>query len=198
MVKFTSKEIRDIIISMVVISFVFAYIFAGRNLYSSFFILPITLVVVGLGFVLHELSHKFIAIKYGYWAEYRMWLGGLLFAVVVAFTIGFVFAAPGAVYIHGNYIRNNENGKISLGGPLTNIVLALIFLAIPIFFPNSLLVSVGILGATVNSFLAFFNLIPFSMLDGAKVFRWNPIVWLITMAVAVILMAYIVYGIRLI
>lgn len=198
MVKFTSREIRDIIISMAVISFVFAYIFAGRDLYSSIFYIPITLVVVGLGFVLHELSHKFIAIRYGYWAEYRMWLGGLLFALVVAFTVGFVFAAPGAVYIHGNYIKNSENGKISLGGPVTNIILALLFLSIPLFFPNSLFVLVGILGATVNSFLAFFNLIPFSMLDGAKVFKWNPIVWLITMAVAVILVAYTMFGIRLI
>ena len=34
MVKFTAKEIRDIIISMAVISFVFAYIFAGRDLNS--------------------------------------------------------------------------------------------------------------------------------------------------------------------
>ena len=69
-----------------------------------------------------------------------MWVGGLLFALVTAFAVGFVFVAPGAVYIHGNYIKNSENGKISLAGPATNIILALLFLSIPMFFPNSLLV----------------------------------------------------------
>jgi Zn-dependent protease len=198
MVKVTSREIRDIIISMAVISFVFAYIFAGRDLYAVIIYLPITFVVVGLGFILHEMAHKYLAIHYGYWAEYRMWVGGLLFALVTAFAVGFVFAAPGAVYIHGNYIKNSENGKISLAGPATNIILAMLFLSIPLLFQNSLLVGIGILGATINSFLAFFNLIPFSMLDGAKIFRWNPLVWIATMGVAVILLAYTMFGIRII
>lgn len=198
MVKFTANEIRDIIISMVVISFVFAYIFAGRDLNSSILFMPITFVVVGLGFVLHELAHKYVAIRFGYWAEYKMWVGGLLFALIMAFAVGFVFAAPGAVYIHGNYIKNSENGKISLAGPWTNIILAVLFLSIPLFFQNSLLMGLGILGATVNSFLAFFNLIPFSMLDGAKVFRWNPLVWIGTMGIAIILLAYTMFGINII
>lgn len=197
MVKFTAKEIRDIIISMAVISFVFAYIFARRDLNSVIFYIPITLVVVGLGFVLHELAHKFVAIRYGYWAEYKMWVGGLIFALVTAFAVGFVFVAPGAVYIHGNYIKNSENGKISLAGPATNIILALLFLSIPMFFQNSLLVGIGILGATVNSFLAFFNLIPFSMLDGAKIFRWNPLIWIAIMGIAVLLLAYTMFGINI-
>jgi Zn-dependent protease len=198
MVKFTAKEIRDIIISMAVISFVFAYIFARRDLNSIIFYIPITLVVVGLGFVLHELAHKYVAIRYGYWAEYKMWVGGLIFALVTAFAVGFVFVAPGAVYIHGNYIKNSENGKISLAGPSTNIILALLFLSIPMFFQNSLLVGIGILGATVNSFLAFFNLIPFSMLDGAKIFRWNPLIWIATMGISVLLLAYTMFGINII
>lgn len=198
MVKVTSREIRDLIISMVVISFVFAYMFAGRNLTSAIFYIPLTFVVVGLGFVLHEMAHKYVAINYGYWAEYRMWVGGLLFALVTVFAVGFAFAAPGAVYIHGNYIKNSENGKISLAGPATNIILAVLFLSIPMFFPNSLWVQIGILGATVNSLLAFFNLIPFSMLDGAKIFRWAPLIWVITMGIAVLLLAYTMFGISLI
>ena len=127
-----------------------------------------------------------------------MWIGGLIFALVTAFAVGFVFVAPGAVYIHGNYIKNSENGKISLAGPATNIILALLFLSIPMFFQNSLLVGIGILGATVNSFLAFFNLIPFSMLDGAKIFRWNPVIWIAIMGIAVMLLAYTMFGINII
>ncbi|HML04896.1 MAG TPA: site-2 protease family protein [Methanobacterium sp.] len=197
MVKFTAREIRDIIISMVVISFVFAYIIARQDLNSAIVIMPVTFVVVGLAFVLHEMAHKYMAIGYGYWAEYRMWVGGLLFALVTAY-FGFVFAAPGAVYIHGNYIKNSENGKISIAGPLVNIILVLIFLLCMPLFSKFGLENVAILGATVNSFLAFFNLIPFSMLDGAKVFRWNPIIWIAAMGIAVILLAYTVFGIKII
>lgn len=198
MVKFTASEIRDIVISMFVISLIFAFVIANRDLSSAIAYMPITLVVVGLGFILHELAHKFVAIRYGYWAEYKMWLQGLIFALVLAFIAGFAFIAPGAVYIHGNYIKNSENGIISLSGPATNVLLTLLFLSIPLFFQNSLLVGVGILGATVNSFLAVFNLIPLGLFDGAKVFKWNPIIWIIAMGVSVYLWIYTTFGIRLI
>ena len=48
----------------------------------------------------------------------------------------------------------------------------------------------GLLGFTVNSFLALFNLIPFSVLDGAKVFRWNPLIWVSMVAVAFIMVLF--------
>jgi len=198
MVKFTATEIRDIIISMFVISFVFAYIFSpSRDLSYAISLMPITFVIVGLGFVLHELAHKFVAIRYGYWAEYRMWLQGLILALITAVVLGFVFVAPGAVYIHGQYIRTDENGKISLAGPATNIILALLFLMAMPFASGYGLFSVALLGATINSFLAFFNLIPFAILDGAKIFRWNPLIWIATMGLALILLAYTMFGIRL-
>lgn len=198
MVKFTAREIRDIVISMAVISLVFAFIFAKRDISGTIIYLPITFIVVGLGFLLHELAHKYAAIHYGYWAEYKMWVGGLLFALVTAFAIGFVFVAPGAVYIHGNYIKRSENGKISLAGPATNIIIALLFLSIPLFFQNSFFVGIGILGATINSFLAFFNLIPFAALDGAKIFKWNPLIWIVIIGIAVLLLGYTMFGISLI
>ena len=90
MVRFTSREIRDIIISMLVIALVFAYIFGNRDLNNSILLMPVTLVAVGFGFVFHELMHKFVAIRYGYWAEYKMWVEGLILALVTAFAFGFV------------------------------------------------------------------------------------------------------------
>jgi Zn-dependent protease len=181
MVKFTTTEIRDIIISMLVIATIFAYLFSGRDfntlIANGYILIPITLVAVGLGFLLHELAHKFVAIKYGFYAEYRMWPEGLFLALITAY-FGFVFAAPGAVYIHGQYISKEENGKISLAGPAVNIILAVIFLGVAYTFSSiEILKALGYLGFTVNSFLALFNLIPFSVLDGAKVFKWNPLIW---------------------
>ncbi|MDO8870685.1 MAG: site-2 protease family protein [Methanobacteriaceae archaeon] len=187
MVKFSSSEIRDILISMLVIAGVFAYILSGRNINLAINLFPITLIAVGLGFVLHELAHKFVAIHYGFWAEYKLWAEGLVLAIITSY-FGFIFAAPGAVYIHGEYISEEQNGKISLAGPLTNIALALIFLGLlSISSASPILQTIGFIGFSINSFIALFNLIPFSVLDGAKILRWNPIIWVLTAAVAFIM-----------
>lgn len=198
MVRFTSREVRDIIISMSVIALIFAYLFSGRNLSSPIFIslVPVTFIAVGLGFVLHELAHKFVAIRYGFWAEYRLWVEGLVLAIITA-AFGFVFAAPGAVYIHGEYISREQNGKISLAGPATNIILAgLFFLLLYYFSSVPILGALGLLGFTVNSFLALFNMVPFSILDGAKVFRWNPLIWVAVTAVAGLMVFYSFTGLN--
>ena len=196
MVKFTAREIRDIVISLLVISLAFDYILSGRDLNATISSFWYMVVVVGFAFVLHELAHKFVAIRFGYWAEYKMWFQGLILALITSY-FGFVFAAPGAVYIHGYNIKKAENGIISLAGPATNIILAVLFLiSIPTASQYGLL-SLAVLGATINSFLAVFNLIPLVVLDGVKVFRWNPLIWIASMVVALILLGYSIWGVNI-
>lgn len=192
MAYFTSHEIRDIIISLLIISGLFAYIFSRGapdtlSVFVSYF--PIALVAVGLGFLLHELAHKFLAIRYGFQAEYKMWLDKLVFAIVLAFALGIVFAAPGAVYVYGNLSRK-ENGKISIAGPLTSIFLALIFLFLLQFNVSLILLQLFFMGFFVNSFLAVINLLPVWGLDGKKVLEWNPGIWLATIGIASLLTFY--------
>jgi len=198
MLRFTAIEIRDIIISMSIIAFIFAYAFSGRNISNpnfAYFII-ISFIAVGLGFVLHELAHKFVAIRYGFWAEYRMWAEALIFSLIISF-VGFIIIAPGAVYIHGNYISREQNGKISIAGPLTNIILAgLFFLLMQYSSSSPIIMLLGLLGFTINSFLALFNLIPFSIFDGAKIFRWNPLIWLSAAAVAGLMVLYSFTGLN--
>ncbi|MEE1128999.1 MAG: site-2 protease family protein [Methanobrevibacter sp.] len=191
MFKFTSSEIRDLFIAFVVISLCFGIANTGRNMAALMNILPMIMVGVGAGFILHELGHKFISMKYGYWAEFKLWPQGLLFALVTSF-FGFVFAAPGAVYTYANYMTDEINGKISIAGPIVNIILALIFLLIATWvYPSAfhsetsiLIVNICALGYSINSFLAAFNLLPIGNLDGSKVLNWNIGIWLITIAIA--------------
>lgn len=191
--RFTSREIRDLIISMVIITVLFAYIFSGRTL-PSFSLIVVTFIAVGLGFILHELAHKFVAMRYGFWAEYRLWVEGLIFAIITA-ALGFLFVAPGAVYIHGEYISREQNGKISASGPATNLILAGLFFLLLYYFPSGELVTtIGVLGFYVNSFLAMINLIPISMLDGAKIIRWNPIIWVIMAGITGVMVFYAFTG----
>lgn len=196
MVRFTLREVRDLIISLVIITLIFAYSFSGRNINSPIFLylIPITLITVVSGFLLHELAHKFVAIHYGFWAEYRLWMQGLIFAVITAY-IGVPLIAPGAVYIHGEYISPEQNGKISVAGPATNLILAAVFFLLLYYFPtNELIAVIGGLGFYVNSFLAMINLIPLSILDGAKIFRWNPFIWIVMAVITGIMVFYAFTG----
>ncbi len=191
MFKFTFDEVRDLIIAFLIISLCFGIAQSGRNTDILMQILPIIMVGVGLGFILHELGHKFVSMHYGYWAEFKLWPQGLLLALITSF-FGIVFAAPGAVYTYANYMNDEINGKISVAGPVVNIILALIFLLIASSIYTQafhspdlvLLFNICAVGFSVNSYLAVFNLIPIGNLDGSKVLNWNAGIWVLTIGIA--------------
>jgi len=172
---FSQKEVRDIVIAWAALALAFTIASRGGlagNLVTAYFV---AFVAVGSGFVLHELMHKFTAERYGYWAEFRMWVMGIVLALITS-TIGVIFAAPGATYISGYNVSERQNGIISLAGPATNIVIAFVFLLVGIV-GTGIFAELGSVGFSINLFLAAFNMIPVMPLDGAKVFRWNKVIW---------------------
>ena len=178
---FSLIEIRDIVIAWVALGVAFAItrftFFGGVTFTTANFALyvGISLVTVGPGFVFHELSHKFVAQRYGFWAEFKMWPMGLLLALATSL-FGIIFALPGATYIQGMNISRKENGWISLAGPLVNVVIGAIFLPLTTF-NDPLIFTVGLFGSYINIFLALFNLLPLGPLDGSKVWRWSRVIW---------------------
>ncbi|MFB6246604.1 MAG: hypothetical protein ABEI74_03370 [Candidatus Pacearchaeota archaeon] len=185
--KYSNREKKDLAFAGFMISLAFSILLAG-GIKADFNsqILEIFLIAfftAGIGFLLHELMHKFYAQKYNCWAEFRADYKMNVFAVVVSF-FGFIIAAPGAVYIRGN-ISTEKNGKISLAGPVTNIVLALIFLPLAILYSQGLVATLAGFGLTINSLLAAFNMIPTMPFDGAKVIKWNKRVYYTTLIIAV-------------
>ena len=164
---------------------------------------------VGTGFLLHELAHKFIAQRYGYWAEYRANRNGLLIIIIMSL-MGFILAAPGAVmirkvsnpypestaYTYGEEAYRDQKKVrkeqlwISLAGPMTNIALAALFLVLLVSGIMASKVSINAIyfAFFINLYLAAFNLIPFGPLDGKKIFEANRLAWAIV-AVPTILMA---------
>jgi len=179
------KEITDLVISWLTISIAFAILVSPGFLNVMGFALafPLSLIVVGTGFIFHELAHRQVALHFGAHAEYRAWNFGLIFALVSSL-FGFIFAAPGAVYIYSNTIDRRQNGLISIAGPATNIIVSIGFLALAIASINEWTTLLGALGFRINMFLALFNLLPVPPLDGSKVFAWNPIIWIIAIAVS--------------
>ena len=214
--RFSKRELGDIAISMIVMTLAFTILYrsyATQGFFvdnfgetgSWFVLFGLCLVLVLVSFLMHEFGHKFVAQRYGMWSEYRMYPMGLVLTLVTSF-MGFLFAAPGAVYIEGA-MNKERNGKISIAGPAVNIVLALISMAVLavmcgdtfdynggsamfmdgseyfVFLVFSLLLS-------LNGFLAVFNLLPVPPLDGSKILAWNKVVWIVAFAIAAAALAY--------
>ena len=187
-------EIIQIIISVIAISVAFTIVFAGLeglvNSPKEFAVFTLlSLVTVGSGFILHEMSHKLVAIYYGARARFVMWTQGLVLMLITSL-MGVLFAAPGAVYIFSNRITRQQNGLISVAGPITNLVLVGVFMVLaimsPIVFHLSFIpgpLNVWAFGAKINLILALFNMIPAFPLDGSKVFGWSRLVWVLLIAI---------------
>lgn len=149
------REIQDLTAAWLILSFAFANLFGSLDLYSVLG----ALFTAGLGFLLHELAHKIVAQNFGLGAVFEADYAMLGFALLGSFA-GFIFAAPGAVVTRGR--RTGFQQKwISAAGPITNILLAAVFLPFDGFIADY--------GFQINSWLALFNLIPFGGLDGQSI-----------------------------
>src|SRR5438034_10480117 len=150
--QFSPGEISSIIIAWLVLSIAITYqnfvgLFTGIG---SLEIVITGFVATATGFIIHEMGHKFVAIRHGYVAHFRLWMWGLLLTlfIVVFSGGGIVFGAPGAVYIAPAAIAaygydstyrprdpEQENMVISVAGPGINLAFAValssFFLAVP-------------------------------------------------------------------
>jgi Zn-dependent protease len=154
----------------------------------------ISMATAGVGFLLHELAHKVVAIHYGQVAEFRADYSMLFLAVMAGFA-GFLFAAPGAVY-HRGFVTKREQGLIALAGPVTNVGLVVVFGVLWLVggATTSIVATVGWLGVIINALLAGFNMIPFGPLDGKKVMNWSRPVWVATAGPMIIGAVWLLFG----
>lgn len=184
---FSTRELRDLVAAWLALGLAFTLFIlqtsstpvfpdpstVPRETFVRVFVL--SLLTVGVGFLLHELAHKVVAVRFGQVAGFRADYGMLLLAVGAGLA-GFLFAAPGAVY-HSGQISSRENGLIAVAGPLTNVVLVGAFTPLFLLTDVAFLQEVGRLGFTINAALAGFNMIPFGPLDGRKVMAWSFLVF---------------------
>ncbi len=187
--RFTWRETRDLWSAGILISLAFAILLSGGiqrfGFDSRFFIVFLAaFITAGAGFLLHELMHKYVAQHYGLTAEFHAFYPMLGLAIVFSF-FGFIFAAPGAVYISG-FVTRERNGKIALAGPATNIVLSVLFLLISLILqPAGFLALIFAYGLSINALLAAFNMIPVMPFDGSKIIIWNKGIYVLTAVIAI-------------
>jgi len=189
---FSQRELRDLLVAWLALGLAFTFFLerqfrrivfgqfgglSGAEIASTF---AVSLLTVGVGFLLHELAHKVVAVRFGqiaaFKADYRM----LGFAVLGGL-VGFLFAAPGAV-VHRGRLTAKQHGLIAVAGPVTNLALAVVFL-VPFFLTASMgiggfLRELTEMGLQINLLLAGFNMLPFGPLDGRTVREWSTPVFL--------------------
>ena len=183
-------ELIHLSIAFVVLTFDLVIVLSGRGLVLGngapglFAPIPPFYILLAAGaaltgFIAHEMSHKLVARRLGYWAEFRMWPVGLLLSLITSL-YGFIFAAPGATMVAGMDPRNRVGwGKTGLAGPVSNLLFAAGFYAASLgtyrlgaaYFGPLLFL------ALINTLFAAFNLLPLGPLDGAKVLRWGVDRW---------------------
>jgi Zn-dependent protease len=188
--------VRDLVIAWLALGVAFAIFFdlgPGRGVRSLLeggfgLALVVSLLTAGVAFLLHELAHKVVAVRFDQIAEFRADYG-MLFVAIMGAIIGFIFAAPGAVY-HRGRVTDRELGLIAVAGPVTNLALAAVF--VPVYLAGittgaGLIALVGGRGIVINLFLAAFNMLPFGSLDGKTVFGWSKPAFVATFASSAVL-----------
>jgi Zn-dependent protease len=180
-------------------SLAFGIFMVGGQVFNPvfFYLLTIAALTCGIGFLLHELAHRVVARSYGAEAHFVANNGWLVISMVVAF-LGIFIAAPGAVW-HRGYLSQRQSGLIALAGPVTNLILAALFLALAFVVPRQAelfgirLIDLFSVGHQINAWLGLFNMIPAGPFDGAKVLAWDWRVFAVTVAVALLL----TFGVRI-
>ena len=188
---FSKNEIKDLIITFIVLSVAFS-ILGSEEFNQIPYTLQITMIGVGLGFLLREIAIKMTATHFNYWAEFKTTPIGLFIALITSFG-GFVYSVTGSVYVYGD-ATDKQNGLICMSGIASNILLAIIFFGFYLLIKmygieiqglySGLLLDICKTGLFINGSIAFFNSLPFtnidgSTMDGSAVFKWNPIIWFV-------------------
>ncbi|MEM2321009.1 MAG: AN1-type zinc finger domain-containing protein [Candidatus Bathyarchaeia archaeon] len=184
-----SPEIFHVCLAAVIVALVGLSTAVATLGFLNPFLISLLVLIFVISFTLHEIGHKFTAKHYGLWAEFRLSFLGVLVTLISIFTPLIKVVSPGSVVIYG-WADRRIMGRISLSGPLINIVLSLIFLTLTLFNFGGILLGIAyIWGFAINAYIALFNLIPLSILDGAKIFQWNRHVWAIMFTIALIFIA---------
>ncbi len=147
--------------------------------------LIVSIIILVMSVVIHELSHGYMAEILGDPTprlQGRLTLNplkhldlvGSFIVPVITFFAGFTFGWAKPVQWNPYNVKNKRWGEllISIVGPLSNFLIAIVFGIVIRFFGESLspsFIQISLYVIAINIALAVFNLIPLPPLDGSKV-----------------------------
>jgi len=174
-IQFGRTERRHLLVGTVLVTGAGISFFLGTSFSIGVAGLVLATIFFSMGFILHELAHKYVAQGYGLWAEFRLNMTGVLLTAI-SIVSPFKFIAPGAVMISG-FADREKMGRTAFAGPVVNVLITAALLSVLPALGSSWMFEAVLAGASINSFLAVFNLIPFAIFDGRKVYVWNRKLW---------------------
>jgi Zn-dependent protease len=175
------SESRGLLITIVILGFIFSFRDWGTTTFNVSIGLRnfvITMLLVALAMLVHELAHRTIAIWLGYRSQYKVWLLGLVIGLVVAFVSNgyLLFIAAGTLVIthlevhrlgKGYYATNMKHlGWIAMSGPIANMLFAVVLKSIYLA-TSSPLVHKAML---INIWIALFDMLPIPPFNGSRTF----------------------------
>ena len=189
----------------------------GISLFEFFFLIGAYAVIIFIVLPIHELAHAWAAHLLG--DDTARWQGRLkfnplrhldLFGTIMLVLFGVGYAKPVPVNPYNFRNRKRDMALTALAGPLSNIVLAVIAVAIfrvcVFFVTDTALLSYLYLilidvFASVNIGLAVFNLLPIPPLDGSRIFgfflpdRWVDVMEQYSRQISMVVMLLLFVGV---
>lgn len=179
-IKLSGREIRETIISIIIIAFILSFREWGDETFN--FVTGITnfgiaLVFTAIAMIVNQLGQRIIATYYGYDPEYNYSLIGLMISIVIAFASrgSLILFMPGYVILNQlaasrlgefrYYVNQWEWAKVCFAGPLFNFML-MFFLSLFHFKEIFLLKKLML----VNMWFAIFSLLPVPYNPGMYMF----------------------------
>lgn len=178
-------EIIDIVIMTAVVGYIFMifirkptpeyYMGEKKFDWESF---KIACWITGPALILHELAHKFVALGYGYHATFHAAYVFLALGVILRLMRSrFIFFIPGYVAIGCSAAANCvipplQGAMIAGAGPFMNLAL-FVGAVLALKYKKKMKKRTRIilhLTKIINLFLFIFNMLPFYIFDGYKVF----------------------------
>ncbi len=174
---FTLSELIDLVIMIVAIGYIFSTLIRREPLEGYD---PLTYfrrnslmedikhgaLIAAPAIVFHELAHKFVAMAFGATAVLHAPLGWYA-AVIIMRLLNFPLFFFVGGYVTHTPLPPLESAIVSLSGPLVNLILYLVCVALPRFniVHRKYYKLLGAAGK-INLFLALFNIIPLPGFDG--------------------------------
>jgi Zn-dependent protease len=181
---FTNVELRDMVITVLVLAIVYAF----PDIMNF---VTVALPIVLISFVLKQFGHKLMARRLNCTTTYKIHPIALVlsfFTLLFKSAFGFVSMVVGYMetvpYKFGRWgikvvkLTPYDLGIITLAGLAVNLLLAYTF----VFFDGPLPRAI----VEINAMIVLFNLIPIPPLDGSKIFMWSIWGWVFFSVLAIV------------
>jgi Zn-dependent protease len=161
-------------------------IFLKKNLLDTILIIPAILIA----FTFHEYAHAWVADKLGDKTpkfQGRLTLNPFAHVDIIGFImillVGFGWAKPVEINPAAFKNRNRDDLKVSIAGPLANLIIAFLAAVLTVIIYrfgllsmestsiSNIIIKISLYIVNINCMLAVFNLIPLPGLDGFHILR---------------------------